>query len=332
MKSLILSAFAIFSALNASWAQAPVQCDSVLRYAGSNLFFSLNENEREAFDYFAQCTDKTKSGNLNIAYEALKIGGGSSSNQKSCQEQQASYASYDFSTITVKTSVQGAIDAWISCVKLTSARIIPDVTTSGNLFTVGIKNETAAEIKVSIDFAKDDRYGDYQVDCKILVGVDTLAEQLPAIVDVKPNFRASVRCNRPLHGYVSASNTNETVRPGGVVSIDTADDSYSIPILSENDSGLQDKATLETLILQRVDTALKSGAVFVDNNQCTRVEGPHNYFNEPGWINALDYPVDAQCPPGYSMTGFRSMHANGFEDRVFKFHCCKIGMQFPTLD
>ena len=49
------------------------------------------------------------------------------------------------------------------------------------------------------------------------------------------------------------------------------------------------------------------------------------------WENALDKPVEFECPKNGYINGMISEHDNGAEDRRWKFYCCNIPGDFINL-
>lgn len=43
-----------------------------------------------------------------------------------------------------------------------------------------------------------------------------------------------------------------------------------------------------------------------------------------GWLNNYDQAVDYSCEPNKAISGFRSVHHNGYEDRRWELLCCDV--------
>ena len=150
----------------------------------------------------------------------------------------------------------------------------------------------------------------------MLAGTPT-SSALPATIEVKALERAAVRCNIQVHQYVASGNVLETIRPGGVVTVDTVSESFALAIYPRDSSIVAKAKDSSAAIIERVKQIVASSSVKLHNCSIP---------NDGAYVNAFDQPVEFTCPADQVMVGESSYHNNEPEDRQYRFRCCSIAV------
>lgn len=305
---------------SASYAQNhDTDCDSVLTYTGRNFSSVISKDVAASMSYLSKCDTSNQNGNLDFLYKVISIGVGYNSSNEACSDEKTKKYTELLNQFSSSSVATESLAAWNECKRLNSAGFQPDLSATNGVVTVGIKNTSSTQPrKVALNFVPDDHYGEFSYTCSLsLAGVPQQGSS-PFVVDVPALVRAIIRCNIPMHSYVSSEGVMLKARPGGTMTVDTETDSYSIKIFAQEDEFRSQLAALEDKLTQATKVAIGASSVNLANCEIP---------NDGNWVNGFDAPVDFICPPNKVIVGEHSYHNNETEDRRFRFRCCSLSLK-----
>jgi hypothetical protein len=293
-------------------------CDSVLQYTGLSSLKSLDATEASDLDYYFNCTEtgKNKSGNLGIAYEALKIniGGSSYTTTGSCTEKVRNIDESKLKIVLQSEPFEAAITAWLSCKTASSNNIDVKMFDDPDAVGINIENPTTGKLTFWVAGTRLDGgiFQNVNNECTVVppTSMGTSNGNLLEVNAIEKSF-VTVSCAKTVvsenrDGIFTRYNPSMNIR---LASKDVSPISFPFVenIIDGGKVKRLDDAEENIKALQAKSLSLQSGLdVLGTNPAASWQESGMNNFT---WSGNPTYAL-GQCPQGQYVAGIEARGAN----------------------
>lgn len=328
LKALLMSASLILLSVSPGQGQGNDGCADVLALTGRDELYSYERQEamREIYDQY--CSGKQmKSGvNLDLGVEDLlggfNLGVGTTKDkvESVCREYEDIARRAQSSLQQASIVVKEAIAAWRDCKQIAANGLDIDPKVQHTQFAIDFRRWGARDVVLN-GFNYDARFAE----CRgaTTAGEDQVLDRTSKVLLTDDTSWSAVCRRHPKEiGSITYYPEVEVIVPT------SANGTFTLRV----PRSVLPELTWSQQIGERIDNLEKENREKAQNldqrlKQQRPVESISCRLTGPEWLNGFDGRLDAQCGPDEFLHGLFSDHNDEYEDRAFRFYCCKLRLK-----